>query len=183
MVATDHSLQSSYREMVLEHLLVGEILRYAWSHQLPRIELLKGQVDNSGYDIVLESNGIVRHVQLKASHSRAATAGVNINVELAQKPSGCVIWIFFHPTTLAFDRFLWFGGAPGEKLGCLEGFRIGRHSKGNAQGIKAERPAIRVLPRAAFEPLQSIDAVVQRLFGEVPIQGSNDLEEDPKNLP
>lgn len=165
MLSPDHSIQSSYREMVLEHLFVGEVMRYCWQNQLPRIEMLKSQVDNSGYDIVLESNAVMRHIQLKASHIGAATAAVNINVALANKPGGCIIWMFFEPISLQFSHFLWFGGKPGELLDALDSYKTGRHSKGNAAGFKAERPNIRKLPKGAFEKLNTIEEVVVRLFG------------------
>ena len=61
MPLPDHTNHSSYREMVLEHLFVGEIMRHCWQCHLPRIEMLKSQVDASGYDIVLESGGVKRH--------------------------------------------------------------------------------------------------------------------------
>lgn len=126
--------------------------------------MLKSQVDNSGYDVVLEANAIMRHVQLKTSHVGAATPGVNINVELANKPSGCVVWIYFDPETLEFDHFLWFGEQPGEKLGSLGRFKTSTHNKRNAQGIKTERPNIRYLLKAAFDRLETIEDVVKSLF-------------------
>jgi len=165
VVATDHNTLSSYREMVLEHLFVGEVMRHCWHNQLRRIEMLKSQVDNSGYDIVLESNAIMRHIQLKSSHIGAATPGVGINKELAKKPSGCVIWIFFEPQTLELAHFLWFGRAPGQPLGDLTHLKTRRHSKANAKGIKTERPNIKVLPKAAFHRLESIEDVTTMLFG------------------
>jgi hypothetical protein len=152
--------------MVLEHLFVGEVMRYCWRNGLPRIEMLKSQVDNSGFDIVLEAHGVMRHIQLKSSHVGAATAGVGINIELAKKPSVCIIWMFFDPETLQFAHFLWFGQQPGEPLGKLVGYNIGMHTKANAQGIKTERANIRRLPKAAFTRLETIDDVVNALFGD-----------------
>lgn len=163
--ATHHSLQSSYREMLLEHLFAGELMRYCWLKGLPPIDLMKPQVDRGGYDLVLESNSVVRHVQLKASFDGAATAAVNVNLALAEKPSGCVIWTLFDRDTLHFVRYLWFGGAPGQGLPDLTPFKTARHAKGNAQGIKAERLNIRTLPKSAFTILQTVDEVVERLFG------------------
>lgn len=163
--ATEHSLRSSYREMLLEHLFTGAVMRYLWLKGFGRMELLKPQVDDDGYDLVLETNGITRHVQLKASHHGAATARVNINVALAEKPSGCVIWIRFDPESLDFGPFLWFGGAPGEQLPDLASFKVAMHTKADAQGVKSERPNIRTAPAAIFERLATIDEVVARLFG------------------
>lgn len=166
--ASGHSLYSSYREMLLEHLFAGAVMRHLWPRDFGRLEMLKPQVDDSGYDLVLEANAIVRHIQLKASHHGAATPGVNINVALAEKPSGCVIWLRFDPATLDFGPFLWFDGEPGDKLPDPSSFKIAKHTKANAQGIKAERPNIRYVPRAKFEQLQSIEDVVTRLFGVKP---------------
>ncbi len=166
MDIAQHSIHSSYREMVLEHLFVGEVMRYRWRNQLPHIEMLKSQVDNSGYDIVLEANAVMRHIQLKTSHVGSAAARVNVNKDLALKPSGCVIWMFFDQQSLEFDHFLWFGEGPGEPLASLKNLKIGMHTKGNAQGVKGERPNIRVLTKFAFTRLESIADVVHKLFGE-----------------
>lgn len=67
MKTNAHSNNSAFREKLIEHLLVGELLKFAWKHELA-IEVAKPEVDNSGYDIILESNNIVRHVQLKSSY-------------------------------------------------------------------------------------------------------------------
>ncbi|MGH7428281.1 MAG: hypothetical protein ACREJ4_07980, partial [Candidatus Methylomirabilaceae bacterium] len=91
MVATSHSLLSSYREMLLEHLFAGEVMRHVWLSGIKRLEILKPQVDDSGYDLVLEANAIVRHVQLKATFRGSKVARFNVNMALAQKPSGCVV--------------------------------------------------------------------------------------------
>lgn len=168
MDIAQHSIHSSYREMMLEHLFVGEVMRYCWQNGLPHVEMLKSQVDNSGYDIVLERNSVVRHIQLKASHVGSATARVNINSHLANKPSGCVIWMFFDQGTLEFDHFLWFGEGRGEALASLKDFGVGKHTKANAQGVKGERPNIRVLKKADFIQLHSIADIVHRLFGSYP---------------
>jgi hypothetical protein len=172
-----HTDQSSYREMVLEHLFVGEIMKYCWQNNLPRIEMLKSQVDNSGYDVVLESRSVLRHVQLKTSFVGAATPRVPINIELANKPSGCVVWTFFDQATLEFSQFLWLGNAPGEKLTILSNYKIATHNKRNAQGVKTERINIRYIPKSAFAVITSIGELVERLFG-VPTGQPQDAREE-----
>ena len=119
-MASEHSIHSSYREMLMEHLFAGAVMSHMWRDGLRRVEMLKPQVDNSGYDIVLEANGVVRHIQLKASHRKSSTARVNINLQLREKPSGCVIWMLFDQESLEFGPFLWFGAEPGEPLPALD---------------------------------------------------------------
>jgi hypothetical protein len=159
------NMYSSYREMLLEHLFAGAVMRHLWLDGYKRMEMLKPQVDDNGYDIVLETDTVVRHIQLKASRSDSAVGRVNINIALAQKPSGCVIWMYFNPATLELGPFLWFGGAPGEELPSLSNYEIATHTKRNAKGIKTERPSIRIVRKAEFAKIEKIDEVVVRLFG------------------
>lgn len=160
MTDSAHFLDSGLREKVIEHLFVGDLLRCLWRMGLRDIEVLRAEVDRAGYDLVLEANGVLRHVQFKASYCGARTREVGINVNLAQKPSGCVLWIWFDPSSMDLGPFLWFGGPPGKPLPPL-GDRVGRHTRGN----KADRPNIRRLGRNRFAALQTMGEVVDQLFG------------------
>jgi len=165
MNADSDSSQSSYRERLLEHLFIGDLLRELWLAGTTDVEVLKSEVDGAGYDLVLEANGFVRHVQLKTSRLGAKRAGVDIQLKLAHKPGGCVIWLFFDPVTLKFSSYLWFGGVPGRPLPPISHLRVVRHTKGNSKGFKADRPSLRQVPKRQFERLDSISEVVKRLFG------------------
>lgn len=161
-----HSHRSSYREMLLEHLLAGEVMRHLWIAGSTNLEILKPQVDDSGYDLVLEAGGIVRHVQLKASFRGSKVRDFNINVALAVKPSGCVVFVRFDPATLELGPFGYFGGLPGQPLPDLNGFRTARHTKGDAQGVKKFRPNLKSVPLSRFEMVDTIADLTRRLFGD-----------------
>jgi hypothetical protein len=62
-----HSFDSSLREQALVHIFLGQLLAFMWRNGGRDIEVLKSEVDRGGYDVVLESNGIIRHIQLKSS--------------------------------------------------------------------------------------------------------------------
>ena len=158
---------STLRESIIEHLFVGQVLRFLWLRGPIVAEVMKPQVDATGYDIAIECLGVLRHVQLKSSSRSAKTARQKLHVELGSKPSGCVVWIQFDPETLELGPFLFFGSEPGHRLPSLKEFPVARHTKGNADGYKAERPEIRVVSKAKFLKLDSIEAVVHALFGEV----------------
>src|SRR6267378_4947305 len=81
-----HSLRSSHREALLEHLFAGEIMRRLWIRGDWRLEVQKPQVDDGGYDLVLEANGVVRHVQMKASFRGSKVRDTPVNALLASKP-------------------------------------------------------------------------------------------------
>src|SRR5437868_10753075 len=97
---SDHSAHSSYREKLLEHLFIGEVLRFLWSQGVTTAEFLRPEVDSGGYDLVIACNSVIRYIQLKSSHRGAKTAKQNVNVRLGDKPSGCVVWVMFDEATL-----------------------------------------------------------------------------------
>jgi len=165
MDTSEHSTYSSYREMLIEHLFSGEVMRNVWLSGTRRLEILKPQVDDGGYDLVLEARGIVRHVQLKATYRGSKVRRFNVHTALAEKPSGCVICVLFEKETLDLGPFYWLGGLPGAKLPSLEALAIAKHTKGDATGRKNERPAIRVAPISKFEKIDDFSNLVLRLFG------------------
>lgn len=159
-----HSTDSSLREKLIEHLFIGELLRYLWIKGVRQVEVLRPEVDRGGYDVVLECNGVLRHVQLKSSYRLAKTSRIDVNLNLTAKPSGCVIWIFFDADTLALGPFLWFGKASGHDRMDL-GQRVAHHTRGRRDGTRTMRPNIRVLRKGQFEHLSTVSDIAKRLFG------------------
>lgn len=162
---TIHTDNSSYREKLIEHLFIGELLKLAWFDQSCSLEIAKPEVDNAGYDLIAESNGVIRHIQLKTSVIGGKTASQNVHTRLADKPSGCVIWIYFDESTLKLGPFLYFGAEAGEQMPSLGERKIAKHTKGNKDGLKTERPKIRVLPKASFKEISTIKDIYSVLFG------------------
>lgn len=161
-------LDSSLREKLIEHVFIGDLLRLLWRRGIPDVEVLRAEVDRGGYDLVLECDNVLRHIQFKSSHRGARTSEVSVNIKLAAKPSGCVIWVLFDRDTLQLGPFLWFGAAPGHRLPLL-GEKVARHSKADSNGLKAERPNLRVVRRRCFRVLETMDDVVSALFGTPPV--------------
>ena len=166
--------ESSFREKLLEHVFVSELLQEAWLNRHQTVEVLRSEVDDSGYDLVLECNGVIRHVQLKSSKADAKTSKQNVNIKLAEKPSGCVMWLVFQEDATAKRlklHYLFFGGGPGRPL-CedekLNSFKVGKHAKGDASGHKSERPSIRVIPKNKFTNIRGMAELMDRLFGSAP---------------
>jgi hypothetical protein len=136
----------------LGHIFLGQLLAFMWQNGGRDIEVLKSEVDRGGYDIVLESNGIIRHIQLKSSFRGSKVREVDVSTKLLRKPGGCILWLEFDRESLAIEGYYWFGGNAGTALPDL-GPRVARHSKGNSDGEKTERPIHRVLTRGRFQTL------------------------------
>jgi len=163
---TIHSEASSLREQYIEYGFLADLCREMWRRGVA-VDVLHCHTDRSGYDVLLEANGIQRHVQLKSSFEGARTARQKINLRLTEKPSGCVVWIRFDAPTLVATGYLWFGGLPGEPLPPA-GDRIARHTKGDREGTKAERRDIRIISRGRFGPVPTIAGLADLLFGKEP---------------
>lgn len=162
---TQHTQHSSYREKLIEHLFLGELLKLSWLHHNCSLEIAKPEVDNSGYDAIAEANGVVRHIQIKTSLIGSATATQNLHLKLAEKPSGCVVWIYFDEKNMRLGPFLYFGSAAGKPMPSLSERKVAKHTKGTKDGFKAERQNIRILRKRDFTEIESIEGIYDQLFG------------------
>jgi len=159
-----HSTHSSGREKVLEHIFLGDLLRALWRMGVHDTQILRPEVDRNGYEFLLGHERIRRSVQLKSTYRGGKAKEVTLNRHLENEPSGCVIWMMFDKDTLELGPFLWLGGPPGEAMAELDG-KVGRHTKGDRNGVKAERPNTRVVSRSWFRRLATIEEVAAALFG------------------
>ena len=87
-----------------------------------------------------------------------------MNVRLATKPSGCIVWIVFDENTLELCSFYFFGAEAGRPLTGLENAKVAKHTKANVDGLKAERPNIRILNKGQFTRYDSIEDLYKVLF-------------------
>lgn len=166
--ADDAYLLSNFFEQLVEHAFVSEILQEVYYGRGQVVEVLRSEVDSYGYDLILESNGVMRHVQLKTSRPDARASGQKVHVKLGEKPGDCVIWVIRHECPVSRrmrSSYRFFGGAPGERLPDVSGFKVAKHNKGDATGRKKERPAIRVIPKSRFELVETTSELVRVLFG------------------
>ena len=161
-------MRSQYREKMIEHVVIAELWKEAWFRRQTVLEVLRSEVDGSGFDLLLECNGTQRHVQLKASIQGGSTRHQNINASLAARAGGCVIWIVFDGNQddgLTSLHYLFFGGGPGRNLPSLDEYKVAKHTRANAKGVKGERPAIRRLARSQFTQIDSTANLFTALFG------------------
>ena len=161
-------LKSNFYEQLVEHAFISELLQETWFRYGKTVEVLRSEIDSSGYDLLLECNGVIRHVQLKNSIVGAKTAYQKINIALTEKPSGCVVWLMREEDESRNRvnlKYLYFGDLPGKPLPSLETFKIAKHTKGNAQGVKKERPLIRKVLKSKFIGLTGINELLGKLFG------------------
>ncbi len=157
------SLESSYQEKLTEYVFLSELLQESWLVQKQQISVMRPDVDNAGYDLVLECAGVIRHIQLKSSRWDAKTSTQGVNAKLGDKPGGCVIWLSYADEAGRVRlEYRFFGGNPGERPDL--GNKVGKHTKANAQGVKTPRANRRVLNKGQFEPVDGVGQLIDKLF-------------------
>jgi hypothetical protein len=157
-------LKSTFREKLVEHLFIGALLKLSWKTGSCSLGVAKPEVDCHGYDIILEDGKAIRHVQLKTTKIGGKAAYQKIHTALEERISGCVVWIYFNEETLELGPYLFFGDEIGHPLPSLASFKAAKHTKGDAAGTKAERPAIKQMPKRYFKTLNTITQVYDELF-------------------
>jgi hypothetical protein len=149
-------------EQTLEYQFLGQLTAELLRRGLD-YEVLRSDFDTSGYDVVVEANGVTRHIQLKACVQGGKASKVNVHSALASKPSGCLVRMRYDPDSLRITELGWFGDAAAGPLPDV-GSRPVRHSKANIKQEKAIRPRLRELRVSKIERLQDVLELADRLF-------------------
>ncbi|MGI4733133.1 MAG: hypothetical protein ACRYFW_15515 [Janthinobacterium lividum] len=158
------STYSSTREKVLEHRFISDVTAELWRRRVFDFAVSHSEVDNSGYDLIIEACGTVRHIQLKAMQVAGARRHFDLQTRLTKKQSAAAVLMLHDPVTLSIEQYRLFAGAPGEPLPSL-GDRSVYKTKGDATGYKAAKPAFRAVPLSRFVPVGDVPTLVDRLFG------------------
>jgi hypothetical protein len=88
------SQDARYVESIMEHAFLSDLLQHCWFVHRERVEVIRPDVDDGGYDLVLEANKRIRHVQVKSRSKRGSSrVGTTINSRLQDHPDPCVISI------------------------------------------------------------------------------------------
>jgi len=166
MAERAHFENSTLREHIVEHVFVGDALRALWRRGALDVEVLRSEFDAHGYDLVMARGAVVRHIQFKTGKTKKP-GGVSLSLALAAKPSGCVVWVRVSDD-LDMGPYFFFGDAPGEPLPPIEHYPAPLRATHNKDGVRPERVNHRSVPGSEFRQLDSLDDVLDALFGELP---------------
>ncbi len=147
--------QSLFREKMLEYVFLAELLQDAWLVRGRTVEVLRPDVDDSGYDLVLACGGVTRYIQLKSS-----TKNITVNVRLEDKPGGCVILLVYKAVDCRADvKYRFFGKHPNTKL------KLG-DKKGTNTTTGKERQNTRKINIGCFDKPTGVHKLFDKLFPE-----------------
>lgn len=105
-----HYTHSTLRERIAEHVFVGDALRMLWRLGIHDVEVLRLEFDAHGYDLVMARGLLVRPIQFKTGTAKRPSKVCLARV-LAEKPSGCAIWMRLDQD-LNMGPYFWFGAPP-----------------------------------------------------------------------
>ena len=160
-------IPSSRRANLVEHLFIGELLRYLWCAGYHDVDVLHAETDANGYDVVIDANSVIRHIQIKSCALTAKTRIQKVPTELWRKPCGCVIWVRFDPESMSIGPYRWYGARPGRSLVEISSpIALPRTTNINSysKNIKTEHNHIRAIYSSEFDKVDSIAELVERLF-------------------
>lgn len=169
-MTTVHYTHSTLRERIAEHVFVGDALRTLWRLGIHDVEVLRSEFDAHGYDLVMARGHVVRHIQFKTGTARRP-GKVSLARVLAEKPSGCAIWMRLDQG-LNIGPYFWFGGAPSEPLPAISGYPNALRPTRNKEGFRPLRANHHEVPGSVFTQRDSLIEVLENLFGSFEKEGA-----------
>ncbi|WP_051679753.1 hypothetical protein [Pseudorhizobium marinum] len=155
-----HHLNSSLRENIVEHLFVGDALRLLWRKGVVDVEILRSEFDAFGYDLVISAGSLVRHVQLKSGTKLKPVSTARL---LAEKPSGCIVFIEINDG-LDLLRFHSFSSKAGMPLPDISAFKTAKRTTPKSDGTKPEPMKHVVVPISKFEMHATLDDLLSSIL-------------------
>lgn len=158
--------RSSHVENVLTHSLVAKIAQELWRRD-PFIDLkiFNTEVDDSGFDLVLGCQGVMRFIQIKQTHTQGNAVKYSLRLDFSRMAGACAVVLVYAGDTLEIDHCLFFGGAPNKPMPDIEANRASQSpGRRTAEGVRKIRENYRDVPRHSFQGPLSISALVDVLF-------------------
>lgn len=156
--------RSNTIEKVVEYRFLADLTAELLRRDID-FEVLRGDVDAYGYDIVIETRGVPRHIQLKSSYRGSGTRRQTVSLLLTTKQSGCLVWITYDPVTYALEKFRFLGGPLGTSFVIPPDAPVARSTRPDATGARPLRNNHRVIKPNNMQEATTISEVADLLFG------------------
>jgi hypothetical protein len=162
--------RSAQLENRLTRTLIAAIAEELWrrDHWLD-LQVFKDEADDSGYDLVLGSNGAMRYIQVRHVALEDRAGGFRLRQDPARRAGGCAVVLVYRADTLEIDHCLYFGGAAGEPppalTGCPAAVASGAHGADRRENC-------RDVPRRRFAGPLTLAETVEALFPGMPARDS-----------
>lgn len=158
--------RSSHVENVLRHAFLAELASEVWRDDPHEpLGISNTEVDDSGYDVVLERNAIIRRIQLKQHHEGKAPKAFSVRVEFATYPGSCIVAIAHSLADLKPTSYSFYGSGPEDPMPYIEAHRTTKASgRRTAEGARVLRLKYRDVPFSRFKKNLSMRQLIEELF-------------------
>lgn len=162
--------RSSHVENVLRHAFLAELASEVWRDDPHEpLGISNAEVDDSGYDVVLERDATIRRVQLKQAHDKKIPKKFSVRVEFATYPGSCIVVIAHALQDLRPTSYSFFGSGPEDSMPYVEAHRTSKHpGKRTADGQRILRLRYRDVPFSRFKKNLSMRELLDELFPRPP---------------
>ena len=155
---------STFFSKLIEHRFIADIMMIAWYKHQATVEILRSEIDVSGYDIIMSYKNIKRHIQLKSSIAGGRTVQQRINISLLEKENPCIVWLVREydeeKKDFNFKYLFWGARTGGRNTADIKNCKKPRDAKG-----KKEKLNHRNVPKGKFEVCEDIEDLFSKLFG------------------
>ena len=159
------SQHSSYIENALRHVFLSQLFRAVWEQDfVSRLHIYQNEVDDSGFDLVASLGSVIRHIQLKATHTGGRAQSISAHVALASAQGGCIVWMFYNAETLDIEHYRFFGLLAGETMADISHLPAALTHRRDIKGLRKARSHHRVIPRSQFSAPMTIEELHAALF-------------------
>ena len=162
-------------EKILEYRFLAELTSELYWRDTP-FDVMRGDVDHHGYDLAIEANGILRHIQLKGITAGATTKGWDCNDNLWHRGSGCIVVLEHDKFCSEISCIRFFGGPPGQPLSKAP--KLLTKDPPKPRAVKGKKPSkkVWVTPGYFEKPLtegEEVKELARMLFGKLPPRRSS----------
>lgn len=158
--------RSSYVENVLRHAFIAELSSVAWSRNPNEgLQVFNAEVDDAGFDVVLNYKGQIRYVQLKQAHAGKVPAKCSVRLSFSEMPDSCVVLLSHSVDDLKLTNFRFYGGTPGLPMPSIAALHPTKApGRRNAKGERKVRTNYRDVPIKKFSSPLSAEELLVELF-------------------
>ncbi|MDI1311542.1 hypothetical protein [Prosthecobacter sp.] len=159
------SQHSSYVENALRHVFLSDLFRAVWQRgYAQKLHIYNSEVDDSGFDLVASLGSVVRHIQLKATHSDGRARSVSAHTALGSAQGGCIVWMSYRSSDLGIEHYRFFGEPAGAAMLDISQRPAALTQRRDIRGLRRARVHHRVIPRSEFSGVLTVDELLDALF-------------------
>ena len=158
--------RSSHVENILRHAFLAELASEVGRDDPNEpLGISNAEVDDSGYDVIVERNATIRRIQLKQAHDGKTPKLFSVRVEFATYPGACIVVIAHSLLDLEPTSYSFYGSSPNDPMPCIEAHRTTKApGRRTADGERVLRLKYRDVPFSRFKRNLSMRQLIGELF-------------------